>query len=127
MPQVCCLAVAVVRLLFSSLFVLEPSSENSATPIIFYGSAIGVDNGVGVTPPMGWRHWKAFAAHIDQTILSNMADELVVQRDVDGVPTSLADLGYIYVGLDDHWQNCTRTCANGTVIPSWHEVHDYGE
>ena len=65
MPQVCCLAV--VRLLFSSLFVLEPSSENSATPIIFYGSAIGVDNGVGVTPPMGWRHWKAFAAHIDQT------------------------------------------------------------
>ena len=24
-----------------------------------------------------------------------------------------------YVGLDDHWQNCTTVCANGTVIPSW--------
>ena len=30
-------------------------------------------------------------------------------------------------GLDDHWQNCTRTCSNGTVIPSWrtHNNFDY--
>ena len=36
----------------------------------------------------------------------------------DGM-VSLKDLGYLYVGLDDHWQNCTMHCANGTVIPSW--------
>ena len=24
-----------------------------------------------------------------------------------------------YAGLDDHWQNCTRICANGSVVPSW--------
>jgi len=81
--------------------------------------ASAVDNGVGLTPPMGWRHWKAFAAHIDQSIMENMMDQLTTKRPVDGVPTSLADLGYIYAGLDDHWQNCTRTCANGTQVPSW--------
>ena len=54
-----------------------------------------------------------------------MQDELVTKYPVDGVPTSLAELGYIYVGLDDHWQNCTRTCANGTVIPSWHVHNDF--
>jgi hypothetical protein len=29
------------------------------------------------------------------------------------------------VGLDDHWQNCTRVCANGTVIPSWLVNHGF--
>ena len=80
---------------------------------------LAVDNGIGLTPPMGWRHWKAFYANIDQSILERTMDELTTKRPVDGEPTSLAELGYLYVGLDDHWQNCTRTCANGTVVPSW--------
>jgi len=82
-------------------------------------SAAGVDNGLGLTPPMGWRHWKAFYAHIDQTIMEQMQDEMVRKHPVDGVPTSLRELGYAYVGLDDHWQNCTTICPNGTVVPSW--------
>ena len=83
--------------------------------------APSINNGIGLTPPMGWRHWKAFYAHIDQEIMQAMMDELAQKRPVvnQKAPTSLADLGYIYAGLDDHWQNCTRTCANGTVIPSW--------
>ena len=28
------------------------------------------------------------------------------KRTVDGVPTSLLDLGYDYAGLDDGWQSC---------------------
>ena len=28
------------------------------------------------------------------------------RRGVDGVPTSLLDLGYQYIGLDDGWQSC---------------------
>jgi hypothetical protein len=82
-------------------------------------SASAIDNDVGVTPPMGWRHWKAFAAHISQDIMENMMAEMVKKYPVDGVPTSLKDLGYLYVGLDDHWQNCTVVCPNGTVVPSW--------
>jgi len=27
-------------------------------------------------------------------------------RSVAGVPTSLADLGYVHVGIDDGWQEC---------------------
>ena len=81
--------------------------------------AAAIDNGIGLTPPMGWRHWKAFAAHISQDIMEEMMDEMVTKYPVDGVPTSLKDLGYLYVGLDDHWQNCTTICPNGTVVPSW--------
>jgi len=84
------------------------------------GIGESIDNGVGLTPPMGWRHWKAFGADISQQIMENMMNELVTKYPVaGGEPTSLAELGYLYVGLDDHWQNCTTVCANGTVIPSW--------
>ena len=38
-----------------------------------------------------------------------MMDQMVKKYPVDGVPTSLKDLGYIYAGLDDHWQNCSET------------------
>lgn len=82
-------------------------------------AASALDNGLGVTPPMGWRHWKAFYAHIDQRIMTDMMHEMVKPYPVDGVLTSLKDLGYLYVGLDDHWQNCTRICENGTTVPSW--------
>jgi alpha-galactosidase len=58
-----------------------------------------IDNGVGVTPPMGWRHWKAFGAHISQDIMESMMEEMATKYPVDGVPTSLKDLGYLYVGL----------------------------
>lgn len=32
-------------------------------PAVLLGATYGIDNGVGLTPPMGWRHWKAFAAN----------------------------------------------------------------
>eukprot|EP00729_Bicosta_minor_P009586 gene9586-3145_t len=105
-------------------------------PAVLLGATYGIDNGVGLTPPMGWRHWKAFAAHISQEIMENMMDEMVKQYpDGEGGTVSLKDIGYLYAGLDDHWQNCTRTCANGTVpvkspptahqIPSWYMNNDY--
>lgn len=56
-----------------------------------------IDNGLGVTPPMGWRHWKAFYAHIDQKIMEQMQDEMVKKRPVDGELMSLKDLGYRWV------------------------------
>ena len=46
-------------------------------------------------------------------------EEMAKKYPVDGVDTSLADLGYKYVGLDDHWQNCTTVCPNGTVVSSF--------
>ena len=50
---------------------------------------------------MGWRHWKAFAAHISQDIMEDMMEAMVTKYPVEGdEPVSLKDLGYIYVGLD---------------------------
>ena len=66
---------------------------------------LALDNGMALTPPMGWRSWNLFGSTVTQDLLVSIADALVSRaRTVDGVPTSLADLGYSDLGLDDAWQ-----------------------
>jgi len=56
---------------------------------------------------MGWRSWNLFGADVNQSLIESIMDEMVAKkRKVDGVPTSLCDLGYCDVGLDDNWQKC---------------------
>ena len=46
--------------------------------------------------------------------MSIMDGMVARERLVDGVPTSLCDLGYCDVGLDDNWQDCGAGGANYT-------------
>ncbi len=48
------------------------------------------------------------------SIMTGMVDR---SRTVDGVPTSLKDLGYSDVGLDDNWQAC------GSYGPEGYHFH----
>eukprot|EP01062_Namystynia_karyoxenos_P015880 TRINITY_DN157_c0_g1_i2.p1 TRINITY_DN157_c0_g1~~TRINITY_DN157_c0_g1_i2.p1 ORF type:complete len:447 (+),score=168.08 TRINITY_DN157_c0_g1_i2:68-1342(+) len=67
----------------------------------------GIDNGYGLTPPMGWRSWNCFHAFVDQGRMERTMDKMAQRtRTVDGRPTSLVDLGYTSCGLDDAWQAC---------------------
>eukprot|EP00602_Paraphysomonas_sp_CaronLab_P000574 CAMPEP_0185023338 /NCGR_PEP_ID=MMETSP1103-20130426/6019_1 /TAXON_ID=36769 /ORGANISM="Paraphysomonas bandaiensis, Strain Caron Lab Isolate" /LENGTH=434 /DNA_ID=CAMNT_0027555893 /DNA_START=39 /DNA_END=1343 /DNA_ORIENTATION=+ len=100
----------------------------------------GIDNGKGITPPMGWRSWNLFGADVNQDLISKQMDGMVSRkRTVNGVPTSLLDLGYSDVGLDDAWQLCgdygtdhnTYHDENGTpvinkdVFPDLRKMTDY--
>lgn len=83
------------------------------------GSAWAADNGRAMKPPMGWRDWNQYQAAINQDTMIATFDALVDRsRTVDGVPTSLADLGYSDAGLDDAWQNC------GSYGPNNYTYHD---
>jgi len=65
------------------------------------------ENGLAHLPPMGWRSWNLYGANVDQKVIEGIMDGMVSKkRSVDGKPTSLCDLGYCDVGLDDNWQNC---------------------
>ena len=56
---------------------------------------------------MGWRSWNLFGSDVNQELIESIFDGMVDKsREVDGVPTSLCDLGYCDVGLDDNWQKC---------------------
>eukprot|EP01116_Phalansterium_solitarium_P025514 TRINITY_DN97_c0_g1_i1.p1 TRINITY_DN97_c0_g1~~TRINITY_DN97_c0_g1_i1.p1 ORF type:complete len:472 (-),score=162.89 TRINITY_DN97_c0_g1_i1:242-1501(-) len=85
----------------------------------FIGLAAGIDNGRGVKPPMGWRSWNLFGADVNQQLIMSQMDGITSRnRTVNGVPTSLADLGFNDVGLDDNWQLC------GSYGPNKYTFHN---
>ncbi len=58
-----------------------------------------LDNGLGLTPQMGWNSWNHFGCGINEALIKKTADQLVA--------TGLAAKGYKYVNLDDCWQVMT--------------------
>ena len=58
--------------------------------------ARGTDNGLGITPQMGWNSWNHFRCDINEDLIRKTAD-LIVERGLD-------KKGYEYVNLDDCWQ-----------------------
>ena len=65
------------------------------------------DNGRAIRPTQGWRTWNQYQGAVSQAIVeANMRVLADRSKLVDGVPTSLADLGYSDAGVDDGWQQC---------------------
>jgi hypothetical protein len=67
--------------------------------------SLGLDNGLALTPPMGWLSWERFGCNTDcssfpdscisETLYASMADKIV--------ELGLDKLGYTYVNVDDCW------------------------
>ncbi len=58
------------------------------------------NNGVALTPPMGWSSWNLFRNKINENLIYETAKAI---KD-----SGLADCGYQYVNLDDCWQSSFR-------------------
>lgn len=58
------------------------------------------DNGVALTPPMGWSSWNLFRNKISEELIKEIADAM---KD-----SGLAAAGYRYVNIDDCWQASER-------------------
>ncbi len=64
------------------------------------------NNGVALTPPMGWSSWNTFRNSIDEKLIKDTAEAIK--------KTGLLDAGYKYINLDDCWQSSMRT-ADGKL------------
>ncbi|MBO5858845.1 MAG: alpha-galactosidase [Clostridia bacterium] len=58
------------------------------------------NNGVALTPPMGWSSWNLFRNKISEDLIYETAKAM---KD-----SGLLDCGYCYVNLDDCWQSSSR-------------------
>ncbi|XP_057979390.1 alpha-galactosidase 3 [Malania oleifera] len=98
-----------ILILAPLLIVAAPSVVSSSN--IFDTSKYGLlqlDNGLGLTPQMGWNSWNFFACNINETVIKETADALIT--------TGLANLGYVYVNIDDCWSSHTRD-SKGQLVP----------
>ena len=90
------------------------------------------------------RTWNDVHGAVNASYMRIMVDAVVARRRlVDGKPTSLLDVGYDRVGLDDGWQACGTGFAppgrdtsfhaadgtplvNRSIFPSLKSMVDYG-
>ena len=66
-------------------------------------------NGMAMTPPLTWRSWNQYGWYITEDVLLNAAKGLIdTSRPIKGKPvgTSLKDLGFNQVGMDEGWATC---------------------
>merc|ERR1719174_3320119 len=78
------------------------------------------DDTIAKLPPMGWRSWEAFYGNVDEKKMMNIMRILTDRsRSVDGVPTSLSDLGFTDVGLDSGFEDCFARTVGGK--PAFHD------
>ena len=72
--------------------------------------APGGPYGLVQQPYMGWRSWNAYHNDVTQELMEEVMEKIVAKQP-DG--SSLRELGYVGVGLDDNWQAC-RQGLNGS-------------
>jgi len=77
--------------------------------------ALALDNGLALTPPMGWNDWNAYGCNVSETLVKQTADKIV--------SAGLAAAGYQYVNIDDCWMQSSRD-ANGNLQPDFSKFPD---
>ncbi|MEC3998621.1 NPCBM/NEW2 domain-containing protein [Actinacidiphila sp. DG2A-62] len=70
--------------------------------------AAALDNGLALTPPMGFNDWNAFGCNVDEQLIEQTADYFV--------SSGLKAAGYTYVNIDDCWMTHSRD-AEGRLVP----------
>jgi alpha-galactosidase len=78
------------------------------------------DNGLVRTPPMGWNSWNKFAGRVTADDVKGMADAIVAN--------GMDKLGYVYVNIDDTWEEGRDAQGNITTnrkFPDMKALVDY--
>jgi len=76
--------------------------------LLLMSSVVALENGLGLTPQMGWNSWNQFACDISEDTIKQAADKIV--------DLGLDKLGYNYVNIDDCWMLADRS-ADGHMQP----------
>ena len=71
---------------------------------------VALNNGLALTPPMGWDSWNHFGLHIDADLIRQVADAMG--------SNGMRDAGYQYVIIDDGWALKARSGGHLQPNPS---------
>src|SRR5665213_3433970 len=65
-----------------------------------------LNNGLALTPPMGWNSWNHFGCNVSESLIRETADSIA--------SSGMRDAGYKYVVIDDCWQ--VSRGADGVIV-----------
>lgn len=76
--------------------------------LLFLGKALSLDNGLGLTPPMGWNSWNHFNCTVNEDIVRSTV-KAIIDKGLD-------KHGYQYINLDNCWAAMNRS-SDGSLQP----------
>jgi alpha-galactosidase len=76
------------------------------TGILILPASRAADNGLALTPPMGWNSWNRFGCDVSEDLVKTMADAMA--------DNGMKEAGYQYVVIDDCWQ--VSRDSNGNIV-----------
>jgi alpha-galactosidase len=74
-----------------------------------------LDDGLALTPPMGWNSWNRFGPFISEQLVLDTADALI--------ESGMRDAGYRYVVIDDAWESSARDDNGDLAENLWSFPH----
>jgi len=77
--------------------------------------ALALNNGLALTPQMGFNDWNAYGCNVSEALIKSTADKLV--------SSGLAADGYQYVNIDDCWLQKSRD-SGGNLQPDFAKFPD---
>ena len=89
------------------LFCLAICLFGALTSLSLANPAYAWDNGLALTPPLGWNSWNKFGCNVSEDLIKSMADGMV--------SSGMKDAGYQYIVIDDCWQ--VSRDADGNIVP----------
>ena len=96
--------VLAIAILFSKMKIFAACILASVLCAL---GCLALDNGLGLTPQMGWNSWNHFHCSINQTVMQDTADAFIKH--------GLDKLGYVYVNVDDCWAGSRD--SNKVIVP----------
>lgn len=78
---------------------------------LFAGLSNSLNNGLALTPPMGWNSWNHYLCNT-----SEITQEMFMSQAKAMVDSGMTKVGYEYINLDDCWLAATRD-AQGILQP----------
>ena len=106
----CTMRPSILVAALSSLLLL------SLSPAVYVSS---LDNGLALTPPMGWLSWERYRCDIDcvndpdNCISERLYRTMALHLQSDG----FLDAGYEYVNIDDCWSELMRDFDTDQIVP----------
>ena len=73
----------------------------------FASAALAIDNGLGLTPPMGYSSWNDCASEVTEARIKQVTKHMI--------STGLAAKGYIHINVDEGWLKA-RNATTGELI-----------
>lgn len=62
------------------------------------------NEGLALTPPMGWNSWNTFRCDVNESLIMQVADQIIT--------SGMKDAGYVYVVIDDCWSDGRDSLGN---------------